>query len=89
MVRNGFPIALAVEDQYFLSQLLLRVPSPEIDPEQVARLSADGLIERSGKRWKLTELGRTLLGDGPSRCIALGQSPTAPHARTHQAGGGC
>ena len=56
-------IAMAVEDQYFLSRLLLGVPSPEIDPEQVARLAAEGLIERSGKRWKLTELGRRYLGD--------------------------
>lgn len=63
MGRNDFVIALAVEDQYFLSRLLLGVPSPEVDPVQVARLAAEGLIERSGKRWKLTDLGRTYLGD--------------------------
>jgi coproporphyrinogen III oxidase-like Fe-S oxidoreductase len=89
MDKDDFPIALAIEDQYFLSQLLLRVPSPDIDPEQVARLSADGLIERSGKRWKLTEPGRTLLGEAPSRCLALGESPTAAHARTQPPGRGC
>jgi coproporphyrinogen III oxidase-like Fe-S oxidoreductase len=89
MDRNDFPIALAVEDQYFLSQLLLSVASPEINPEQVARLSADGLIERSGKRWKLTELGRTFLGDSPNRCLALGESPTAVHTRTYQTARGC
>ena len=79
MGRNDFVIALAVEDQYFLSRLLLGVPSPEVDPVQVARLAAEGLIERSGKRWKLTDLGRTYLGDNSrpmdrSRQLARGGS---------------
>jgi hypothetical protein len=65
MNRNEYPIALAIEDQYFLSRLLLGAPC-EIDPEQVSRLFADGLIERAGKRWKLSAAGRELLGEGPS-----------------------
>lgn len=54
------PIALAADDQFFLSRLLLGAPC-DATPEQATRLFNEGLIERCGKRWILSAAGRELL----------------------------
>ena len=78
------PMALAVEDQFVLSQLLLGAPC-DAAPEQLTRLFIEGWIERRGKRWALTQAGRELLvGEatqekGPSPFLAA----SAAYVRTH------
>lgn len=63
MRQSPRPIALAVDDQFYLSRLAFGEPL-EAPREQVTRLFFEGLIERCGKRWTLTQAGRELmLGD--------------------------
>lgn len=62
MADRPEPIALAVDDQFYLSRLALGVPG-EAPPDQITRLFFEGLIERCGKRWTLMAAGRALLGD--------------------------
>ena len=63
MRQSPRPIALAVDDQFYLSRLAFGEPL-EAPAEQVTRLFFEGLIERCGKRWTLSQAGRDLmLGD--------------------------